>query len=73
MKMVTDETVFVNIGNHVYTIQNISQNMTKHEVLSTAFVIYKVAEMTNDKIILLLCLEPTYLLVVTDGTEFVNI
>ena len=34
---------------------------------------YKVAEMTNDKIISLLCLEPPYLLVVTDGTEFVNI
>ena len=73
MKMVTDGTVFVNIANHVHTIQNISQNMTKHEVLSTAFVIYKVAEMTNDKIISLLCLEPPYLLVVTDGTEFVNI
>ena len=27
MKMVTDGTVFVNIGNHVYTIQNISQDM----------------------------------------------
>ena len=73
IKMVTDGTVFVNIANHVYTIQNISQNMTKHEVLSTAFVIYKVAEMTNDKIISLLCLKPPNLLVVTDGTEFVNI
>ena len=50
IKMVTDGTVFVNIANHVYTIQNISQDMTKHEVLSTAIVIYKVAEMTNDKI-----------------------
>ena len=47
--------------------------MTKHEVLSTAFVIYKVAEMTNDKIISLLCLKPSNLLVVTDGTGFVNI
>ena len=46
-KMVTDGTVFVNIANHVYTIQNISQDMTKHEVLSTAFVIFKVAEMTK--------------------------
>ena len=73
IKMVTDGTVFVNIANHVYTIQNISQNMTKYEGLSTAFAIYKVAEMTNDKIISLLCLEPPYLLVVTDGTEFVNI
>ena len=74
MKMVTDWTVLVNIANQVYTIQNISQNMTKqHKVLSAAFVIYKVAEMTNDKIISLLCLEPPYLLVVTDGTEFVNI
>ena len=71
--MVTDGTVFVNIANHVYTIQNIPQNMTKHEVLSTAFVIYKVAEMTNDKIISLLFLKLPYLLVVTDGTEFVNI
>ena len=41
-------TVFVNIANHVYKIQNISQNMAKNEVLSTAFVIYKVAEMTKD-------------------------
>ena len=73
IKMVTDGTVFVNIANHVYKIQNISQNMAKHEVLSTAFVIYKVAEMTNDKIISLLYLKPPYLLVVTDGTEFVNI
>ena len=71
--IVTDGTVFVNIDNHTYTIQNISQDMTKHKVHSTAFVIYKVAEMTNDKIISLLCLEPPYLLVVTDGTEFVNI
>ena len=71
--MVTDGTVFLNIANHVYTIQNISQDITKHEVISTAFVIYKVAEMTNDKIILLLCLERSYLLVVMDGTEFVNI
>ena len=71
--MVTDGTVFVNIANHVYTIQNISQNMTKHEVFSTAFVIYKLYEMTNDKIISLLCPEPPYLLVVTDGTEFVDI
>ena len=47
--------------------------MTKHEVLSTTFVIYKVAERTNDKMISLLSLEPPYLLVVTDGTEFVNI
>ena len=51
--------------------------MIKHEVLSTAFVIYKVIykvdEMTNDKIISLLCLKPPNLLVVTDGTEFVNI
>ena len=52
--MVTDGTVFVNIANHVYTIQNISQDMTKHEVLSTAFAIYEIAEMTNDKIISLL-------------------
>ena len=71
--MVTDGTVFVNIANHVYSIQNISKNMTKHKVLLTAFAIDKVAEMTNDKIISLLCLEPPYLLVVTDGTEFVNI
>ena len=71
--MVTDGTVFVNIANHVYTIQNISQNMTKHEELSTAFAIDKVAEMTNDKIISLLYLELPYLLMVTDGTEFVNI
>ena len=71
--MVTDGTVFVNIANHVYKIQNISQDMTKHEVLSTDFVIYKVAEMTSDKIIPLLCLKPPNLLVVTDGTEFVNI
>ena len=71
--MVTDGTIFVNIANHIYTIQNISQDMTKHEVLSTAFVIYKVAEMTNDKMISLLCLEPPYLLVVMDGAEFVNI
>ena len=49
--MVTDGTVFVNIANHVYTIQNISQDMTKHGVLLNTFVIYKVAEMTNDKII----------------------
>ena len=49
--MVTDRKGFVNIANHVYTIQNISQDMTKHEVLSTAFVIYKVAEMANDKMI----------------------
>ena len=63
MKMVTDWTVLVNIANQVYTIQNISQNMTKqHKVLSAAFVIYKVAEMTNDKIILLSCLKPPYLL-----------
>ena len=47
--------------------------MTKHEVQSTAFVIYKVAEMTNDKIISLACLKLPYMLVVTDGTEFVNI
>ena len=47
--------------------------MTKHEVLSTAFVIYKVAEMKSDNIISLLCLKPPYLLVVTDGIEFVNI
>ena len=73
IKMVTDGTVFVNIANHVYTIQNISQDMTKHEVLSTAFVIYKVAKMTNDKTILLLYLKPPNLLVVTEGTEFVNI
>ena len=71
--MVTDGTVFVNIANHVYTIQNISQDMTKHEVLLPAFVIYKVAELTNDKIISLLCLKPSYLLVVTDGTKLVNI
>ena len=71
--MVTDGTVFVNIANHVYTIQNILQNMTKHEVLSTAFVIHRVAEMTKDKIISLSCPKPPYLLVVTDGTEFVNI
>ena len=71
--MVTDGTVFVNIANHVYSIQNISKNMTKHKVFLTAFAIDKVAEMTNDKIISLLCLKPPYLLVVTDGTEFVNI
>ena len=71
--MVTDGTFFVNIVNHVYTIQNISQDMTKHHVLLTAFVIYKVAEITNGKIISFLCLKPPYLLVVTDGTEFVNI
>ena len=71
--MVTDGTVFANIADHVYIIQNISQDMTRHKVLSTAFVIYKVAEMTNEKIISLLYLEPPYLLVVTDGTEFVNI
>ena len=47
--------------------------MTKNEVLPTTFVIYKVAEMKNDKMISLLCLKPPYLLVVTDGTEFVNI
>ena len=47
--------------------------MTKHEVLSTAFAIYEIAEITNDKIISLLYLEPPNLLVVTDGTEFVNI
>ena len=73
MKMVTDGTVFLNIANHVYSIQNISQDMTKHEVLSTAFVIYKVAKMTNDKIISLLCLKTPYLFVVIDGTGFVNI
>ena len=73
IRMVTDGTVFVNIANHVHTIQHISQNMTKHEVLSTAFVIYKVAEMANDKIISLLCLKPPYLLVVTNRTDFVNI
>ena len=73
MKMVTDGTVFVNIGNHVYTIQNISQDMIKLEVLSTAFVIYKVAEVKNDKIISFLCLKPPNLLVVTDGTGFENI
>ena len=56
--MVTDGTLFVNIANHVYTIQNISQDMIKHEVYSTAFVIYKVAEMIHDKIISLLCLKP---------------
>lgn len=71
--MVTDGTVFVNIANYVYKIQNISQNMAKNEVLSTDFVIYKVVEMTNDKIISLLYLESPYLLEVTDGTEFVNI
>ena len=47
--------------------------MTKYEVLSIVFVIGKIDEMTNDKIISLLCLKPPYLSVVTDGTEFVNI
>ena len=73
IKMVTDGTVFVNVANHVFTIQNISQDMTKHKVLSTAFAIDKVPEMTNDKIMSLLYLEPPYLIVVTDGTEFVNL
>ena len=71
--MVTDGTVFVNIANHVYTIQNISQDKTKHKVLSTAFAIYEIAEMTNDKIMSLLYLDSPNLLVVTDGTDFVNI
>ena len=66
--MVAAGTVFVNIANHLYTIQNISQKMTKHEVLLTAFMIYKIAEMTNDKIISLSCLKPRYLLVVLSGS-----
>ena len=47
---------------------NYFSSRTKLEVIR-----YKVAEMTNDKIISLLCLKLPNLLVVTDGTEFVNI
>ena len=37
------------------------------------FCVYKVAEVTNDKIISLSCLKAPYLFVVTNKTEFVNI